>query len=370
MKNIVVFTSGDSSNPSTWSNVPFLLTKSLEKKGYNIIRIDISTKNNIFTLAYTLFFKILKPKTTYYFVRSKINRKIVERKIKKAVNKYDDVTDFYISISYDFSPSKYTKKDVVLFHDWPIEYVISERFNRKPDFFEKIDIKRHKKVIESATYVISLFQDVANWMNKNFDKKVYYLGKYINGFYDIDGFDNFNERNKILFIGKRDYISSAKKVIKAFEKSELCKKNNIELHIIGMSTKDIKSSNKNIFFHGYLNKGIEEEKKLYYSLLKDSIVVINTSEKWGGLSSIFECMYYYKPIITSRYDEFVKTFGNNIEFGYYCNNDENEICEKIDKILSVSSDKYEEMCRESHDLVKGYTWDVYTTKLIDLIKNK
>ena len=78
MKNIVVFTSGDSSNPSTWSNVPFLLTKSLEKKGYNIIRIDISTKNNIFTLAYTLFFKILKPKTTYYFVRSKINRKIDE----------------------------------------------------------------------------------------------------------------------------------------------------------------------------------------------------------------------------------------------------------------------------------------------------
>ena len=37
--------------------------------------------------------------------------------------------------------------------------------------------------------------------------------------------------------------------------------------------------------------------------------------------------------LDSRYDEFVKTFGNNIEFGYYCNNDENEICEKIDKIL-------------------------------------
>ena len=35
MKNIIVFTYGDANNPSTWSNVPYLFTTTLEKKTKN-----------------------------------------------------------------------------------------------------------------------------------------------------------------------------------------------------------------------------------------------------------------------------------------------------------------------------------------------
>ena len=74
MKNILFFTYGDSNNPNTWSNVPYLLTNAFEKKGYNVIRVDMSTKRTLFSLGYTLLMKILKPSTTYYYVRSKMNR--------------------------------------------------------------------------------------------------------------------------------------------------------------------------------------------------------------------------------------------------------------------------------------------------------
>lgn len=371
MKNILFFTYGDSNNPNTWSNVPYLLTNAFEKKGYNVIRVDMSTKRTLFSLGYTLLMKILKPSTTYYYVRSKMNRYFVEKKIKKAVKEYDDIVDLYISISYDFSPSKFTNKKVLLISDWPIEYALENRYNRGPDWLEKNDVKRHKEVIESADYRISLFQDVANYMNNRFNKKTEYLGALINSFKDIKGFDKIENRNKITFIGKKSYYNSAKNLIKAFKNldEKLIKSKNLELHIIGMEKRDFPMvNNENIYFHGYLSKGNKNECDEYYNILKDTLVVINTSEKWAGMSSILESMYYYRPIIISDFDEFVKTFGKNIDFGYYCSNNDSDIKECLEKIISMKKSDYKKMSCCAHELVKDYSYDSYVDKMINLVK--
>lgn len=371
MKNILVFTYGDSNNPSTWSNVPYMFTKTLEKKGYNVIRVDMSTKRTIFSLGYTLLIKIIKPSTTYYYVRSKINRNFVEKKIKKAVEKYDDIVDLYISISFDFSPSKYTKKKVLLISDWPIEYALENRYNRKPDWLEIGDIERHRTVIEEATYRVSLFQDVSDYMNKRFKSKTLYLGALINGFKPVDEFKRMDNRNKITFIGKKSYHTSAQKLIFAFEKldKKMVDEKNLELHIIGMNKHDFKNiKNKKIYFHDYLDKGIKEQCEKYYRILKETIVVVNTTEKWAGMSSILESMYYYRPIITSKYDEYVKTFGDNINFGYYCKNDENELKKYVEKILTLKSNEYEKFSINAHNVVKEYSYDAYIDKIVDLVK--
>jgi glycosyltransferase involved in cell wall biosynthesis len=371
MKNILVFTYGDSNNPSTWSNVPYLLTTTFEKKGYNVIRVDMSPKKNIIYYIHTLFFKIIKPSTTYYYVRSKSNRKKVEKIIKEAVEKYDDIVDLYISISYDFSPSKFTNKKVLLISDWPIEYALENRYNRKPDWLEINDVNRHKIVIESATYRVSLFQDVANYMNNRFNCKTEYLGAHINSFKDIDGFENLDNRNKITFIGKKSYYSSAKNLIFAFEKldNKIVKEKRLELHIIGMNKKDFPGINsKNIYFHGYLDKGNENECNEYYKILSETLVIVNTSEKWAGISSILESMYYYRPIITSKFDEFVKTFGNDIDFGYYCSNNEQEIEECLYKIIKMNKKDYKKMAFSSHNSVKDYSYDSFVDKIINLVK--
>lgn len=372
MKNIVVMTYGDPRNPSTWSNVPYLFVNTFEKKKYNVICCDISTKRNIFMLLYTLFFKIIKPSSTYYFVRSNINRKLVNKRIKKIVQKYDDSAYFYFCFGYDFSPSEYTNKKVILFSDWPIEYAIERRFNRKPDYFEKKDIERHEKIIEDATYRISLFKDVTQYMNKRFKNKTLYLGNLINSFYPINGFDSVEGRNKITFIGKKSYYDSAKNLVKAFclLEEDIVTKNNLELHIIGMQKSDFPNvANDQIHFHGYLNKGKKEDMEEYYKTLKETLVIVNTSDKWAGMSSIIESMYYYKPIITSKYDEYVKTFGNDISFGYYSNNNVEDIKLNLEKIINMDKKSYKKMCKKSHDAVKDFTYDTYVDKIIELVKN-
>lgn len=366
MKSIVVFVYGDANNPSTWSNVPYLFTTALEKKGYKVIRQDISTKQNIFTLFYSLVCKIIRPSTTFYFYRSKINRKIVEKKIKRTVEKYDNCVELYISMSFDFSPSEYTKKDVVLLSDWPIEYALERRYGRLPDFLEKRDIQRHKKVIENATYVISLFQDAAEYINQNFNNKAVYLGGLINGLCDVKGFEQTDNRNYITFIGKKAYYQSAKQVVEAFEKlsPELVSDKGLELHIIGMNKGDFKNGNNpNVFFHGYLSKGKKDEYEEYYDIMRRSMVLINTNKKWAGMSSILEAMYYYRPIITSKYEEFVKTFGENINFGFYCENDSDEIKKCIEKISASEEDEYKALSINAHTAVKDFTYASFVEKI-------
>lgn len=371
MKNIVVFTYGDANNPATWSNVPYLFTKTLEKKGYNVIKIDISTKQNLLTKAYSLLFKILKPSTTYYFVRSNLNRKIVEKKIKKTVNQYDEITDLYISISFDFSPSKYTKKKVLLISDWPLEYALEKRYNRPPDFLELKDIKRHQEIIESATYRISLFQDVATYMNEHYQNKTIYLGGLINSLYPLDGFENTDNRHYLTFIGKKSYYEAAKELIKAFNSldKKIIKQKKLELHIIGMKKNDFPNiQNENIYFHGYLNKGNKTEYETYYQIIKKSLVLINTSDKWAGMSSILEVMYYYRPIITSKYEEFLQTFGEEINFGYYSKNNSKDIKKCLEQILNLNKEDYKKLAKNANKAVKNFTYDAYLDKLIALTK--
>ena len=64
MKEIIIFSCGDSNDISTWSNVPYLFTKTLEGKGYKLNRVDISPNkiiNRVFnTTAYIIFKRILK----------------------------------------------------------------------------------------------------------------------------------------------------------------------------------------------------------------------------------------------------------------------------------------------------------------------
>ncbi len=368
MKNIVVFTYGDSADPAVWSNVPYLFTETLIKKGYNVIRVDMSVKRTLFDCLYTVFVKMIKPNTTFYHVRNIFTRRRVEKKIKTAVEKYDEMADLYISISYDFSPSKFTKKKVLLFSDWPIEYAIEKRFNRKIDFLEKHDILRHKEVIENATYRVSLFKDVALYMNERFKGKTYYLGGLINSFYPLEGFDEVNNRNYITFIGRSSYKKSAVELISAFN---LLDDDRFELHIIGMNKNDFSHvTNNNIYFHGYLDKGKEKDKELYYKVLKKTFVVVNTLEKWAGMSSIMEAMYYYRPVITSNFDEFVKTFGKKINFGYYANNDAKDICDMLRKMTRLDSDSYERLAINSHLAVQDYTYDAYIDKIMKLVEKE
>lgn len=375
MKEILVFACGDSNDISTWSNVPYLFTKTLEGKGYKLNRVDISpnrTINKLFNkISYTLFKRILKRKACPEFHRTWLHRLITYNRIKKATKQYPNIR-FNLFLSFAFY-NKFSTKANILWCDWTDRIVI-ERLGREPRFYERASLRHEDNVMQKANKVYTMFPKCKEHMEELYGREIIYLNRnVVNTVYD-DAFDiekNIEARfvsNKILFIGNIQYIGAAKELVKAY--NILQEKNqDIELHIIGMTKEQMNVDDNNIHCYGYLRKNIKEERELYYSLLHSCKVFVNPAQQWGGYSSSIEAMFYGCPIIVAPYEDFVSEFGENIKFGKYYNPKE-ELHKTIHTILYANKEEYKTLCFNAHQKVSGYTWSNYINDFLESLKKE
>ena len=374
-KEITVFTCGDSNDISTWSNVPYLFSKTLEEKGYKLNRVDISpnrTINKLFnTVSYILFKRILKRQACPEFHRTWLHRFITYRIIKRATKQNQNAT-FNLFLSFAFY-NKYSNRPNILWCDWTDRIVI-ERFGREPKFYERRSLSHEDKVMQKADKVYTMFPKCKEHMEELYGREIIYLNRNVvntvyDGTFDIE--KNIKARytsNKILFIGNTRYIGAAKELVNAY--NFLKKENNkLELHIIGMTKEQMNVDDNNIHCYGYLRKSIREERVLYYSLLHNCKVFVNPAQQWGGYSSTIEAMFYGCPIIVAPYDDFVCEFGTDINFGRYTSEQE-ELHKTIGAILDSDKDKYQAMCFNAHNRVSEYTWSNYVDNFLESLKKE
>ena len=370
IKEITVFSIGDSNELKTWSNVPYFFTKSLEEKQIKVNRVDIKENlilNFIYKYSFFVFYKLINKNSNHCYFRSGLNYFLTNCKIKKAIKEFNQ-SEILIFLTYSFCANKYHNKKVVLLGDWCYLYYISTFLKREPMWFEKKALAREKKHINYADNVINLFPKSEEFNLKHFnDKNQFYLGHIINGNYDLNYEEIISKKlnsRKLLFIGNKKYMVGALNLIKSFEKLNT----NAELHIIGLTKQDVGIHLPGLFYYGYLNKGIVLENELYYKLIIEARVIVNTNPKWGSFSAITEAMYYQTPVITLPYPEFTKTYGTEINFGFYVNEDvTDDLTSKLTDILNDSKDEQLNKMKSAHNQVKNFSWSAYTNKVINLI---
>jgi glycosyltransferase involved in cell wall biosynthesis len=372
VKEVIVFTNGDSSEIATWSNVPFFFTQTLESKGIKVNRVNIAPSpvlRTIFNKACHPIVKLLYKNTSYDYFRSLIHFKDVRARIKKAVERYSRA-DAHIFLTFSFSSAGLTSKPVIQFCDWTYDHYFNYFLKRQPDPLEIRSVRREDGQLNGADLIIPLFPGVTEYMKKRYTgEKVFYLGNVINSLFEVSDQEIETLKgssNDLLFIGSQKYMEGARSLIAAFSnlKKEIP---DLRLNIIGMKTTDFDSLPDGVFCHGYLDKGKEDQRNLYYSILKRSKVFINTTPKWGAFSATIEAMYFSIPVIVTPYDEFLETFGREINFGAFCeNNIPSGIEEKIRFILGHPA--YKTLSRNAHLAVKSFTWDAYIDKLLSKIE--
>lgn len=368
MNEITIFTYGDSKKISTWSNIPYFFTTTLEKKGIVVNRIDITPSSRILKKIFKLGLYRILPKlyknNSYNYLRSFLFKIEANLKIKKAVKKYPK-SDSFIFLNFDFSSKRYSKKPSILFGDWTYEHYINYLLNREPNFFEFQYIKSQNRKIKESDIVFPLFPGMAEQLKHKGNIK--YLGNVINSSIESNKKEILKQKkdsNKIIFIGSNKYIEGAKKLLESYN---ILKKKypKLSLDFIGLKETDFNNLPKDVKCHGYLDKGNNEQREIYYKLLKEARVFVNTTPKWSAFSASVEAMYFYNPVIVPSYEEFVKTFGENFNGGIYCNNNDN-LAEKIE--LIINSQSYEEFSINARTLVKNFTWDSYIDKVLLEIK--
>ncbi len=372
IKEITCFCWGDSHELKTWSNVPYYFTRGLETSGLKVNRIDLKKGQQIFIyvgdVISKIFNKFYKEKIYYDYSRTKICDFIINIKMRKAVRKFPD-TDLFLSLSFSFNAKKYTDKINVMFCDWSIYYAIEKFGLRSPIFAEKGGIYRQNQYLKACDYNITLFPDVESYYKLKSFNNIKYLGNVINSeelsIYDKN--DILEEKkisNRICFIGKRHYKEGLEELVKAF--LHIADKYNLYLDIIGFDS--LKGNiNDRIVFWGYLDKANMHDNRRYYDIIKKAKIIINTTPKWAGFSSMIEAMYWYTPVIVTKYENFSQTFGDDIEFGYYCDNDYYNIMRYISMIFEMEPDKYISKCNIAHSVTNGFTWSEYVKKFLEYV---
>ena len=325
--------------------------------------------NKLYRHTISRILNVFYPQHQYGFQRTAFYHFFVNKKIEETINIYNKA-DLCVFTCFDFY-NKNKRIPSLLFCDWTYDILIKNRLERELYPFEKRFSKQQDKAINRAEYVVSLFPVCAETMKKKYPcANINYLGgNVINSLYEgeIDETKIVEKKfcsNKILFIGAPKYKDGLLLLINSLNKLPKTS----ELHVIGMERKHVSNAPHNVIFHGYLRKDVEEERKIYYDLVLSSKMLVNPTERWAGYSSTIEVMSFYTPIIVSRYEDFVKEFGDNIDFGIY--NDVFSVeclAENINKILSLSKEKYISFCISAHDVVESYTWDSYIDRLLRLI---
>jgi glycosyltransferase involved in cell wall biosynthesis len=204
------------------------------------------------------------------------------------------------------------------------------------------------------------------------NKNIFHLGNVINSLHEVTNSQILEKKTNsksLLFIGSKKYLEGAQCLVRAFH--ELKKDYpNLSLNIIGMNESDLGDQlNEGVNCYGYLDKGKNNERELYYSLLQDAKIFVNTTPQWGAFSATLEAMYFYIPVIVTPYKEFVETFGMKIGFGCYCEkNSLDLLCANIKTIFNHPS--YSTLCVNAHESVKDFTWSAYIDKMLKTIKEK
>lgn len=372
IKEILFFCYGDSSKASTWSNVPYLFTKTLYDRGIVVHRIDISPNKYISALYDRIVYPITKLTGNYCVFRfSRFLSRYTYKKIEKNVRKYSSA-DYCIFTCFDYY-NKFNNIKTLLYCDWTYDAQIKDRLHRELTKKEQKFLIQQKEALDNANYVISLFPECAEHIRQTYPcANVSYLDGYvINSLYSgklssVDIIKIKRKSNAILFVGTKKYMEAALKLISAY-KLLIEKGDNITLNIIGMKSDDFKITlPKGVKCYGYLKKDNVAECKTYYDILLSTSIIVNADPIWGGYSSIVEAMYFYTPIIVSPYDDFTKEFGYDIPFGRY-NQSYTSTCiaNNIEDILG--SDNYDSYCIAAHKRVENFTWPVYVDKILKLI---
>ena len=360
MKEIIVFSCGDSRDISTWSNVPYLFTKTLEEKGIKVNRVDISPSkliNRLFnTCSYIFCKRLLHLKVCPEFHRTFFHRFIIYRRIKKATVQYPN-SELNLFLSFAFL-NPYSNKPNVLWCDWT-DAIAIERLGRKPMWHERLSLKHEHRVMQRADLVFSMFPKCAQQMQTMYGREVLYLKQNVVNTVWKQAFEleevikNRQASHQILFIGSHLYKSGALKLIHAFLQLKSSDPD-LSLHIVGMTQEELPAV-ADLYCYGYLHKDIPDERDKYYDLLTHCVCFVNPTAQWGGYSSCIEAMYYASPIVVSPYDDFVEEFGRKIDFGFYCHED--DLVQQISRVLYA--EQYVDLCQSAHERVKDYTWSNY-----------
>jgi glycosyltransferase involved in cell wall biosynthesis len=370
IRRLLVVSTQDSTKLSSWSNVPFLFCQSLEEQGVELTRLTLPGLGwmGVFVqwpLRLLKHLGIMRV-STWDYSRSALYYRKARRQIDKALKQ--EAVDAVLILSFSYGPSLPAKVPLYLFGDWSLSYAIECQRSRRPDRLERAAIARESRLINSASEVFVLFPLAERFLKNSLPlARTHYLGNVINAVEQPDEGDIGLKQKScaLLFVGKSHYLEGARQLIDAYRKLKPTLPA-LTLDIVGMGREFFDELPDGVVSHGYLDKGNAVQREKYYGLLRRARLFVNPNPKWASFSAAVEAMYFYTPLVTSKYAEMEETFGKDVSFGaYYRSDGAQSLTDLLCKLLSSAN--YTEMARNAHAAAKPFSWTAYVSQVFSVI---
>lgn len=364
-----VFTPGDARKLSTWSNVPYLFTRALERYGYQVVHVDIGQDKPlraVYDLAIVVLRALRLTRNSHNYFRSRLHRWITERRIARALQRHPHNENLFITFS--FSGHRFNKP-YALFCDMTYAKSIGYFNDRAPDRTELRTIRHEEENLRHAKLVISLFPELAEELRAEHGDRVKYYGNVVNiEEPEVDTRQLLRKGEdgiELVFIGKAHYRQGLKLLLEAMPLLNEGRARPVTLHVIGHTRLQMMGPvPEHVEFHGYLDKGDPVERQRYYDILRRAYLFVNPNVKWGAFSASLEAMFLYTPVVLFPYPEFTRTFGDDGEVGHFLRNE--DPAELADAIRGLIDDRgsWLRKAAHAHEVVKDFTWDRYVARYL------
>lgn len=368
-REFIVFAIGDPAKASTWSNVPYFLSKTLEEKGHVVHRADLAP-NRPLQVAYDALIGALRKtgitRTRHYFFRSSFNAWLTQRRIERVLSAHPGALPIFTTFSFGRNRQR---RPYVQLCDMTFERHLRYFEGRGPNAMEQRTIARERKQVGGASLLISLFPEQAEELRTQHGDRVRYYGNVVNT--DIAAPDAPRllqrdlSRPEVLFIGGSKYKPGLLKLLDVLETMNASRAVPIQLHAVGIPRHELlRAIPAWATVHGYLDKSDPEDAARYATLLERCCLFINPMPLWGSFSASCEAMHMYMPVIVSAYTEFTSTFGTEPGVGVLLRTeDDAELSTAINNLLE-SPTVWQARSRAAHEAVEPFTWASYVERML------
>lgn len=365
---INVFTLGDSRKLSTWSNVPYFLTTTLERKGYRVNRIDIGPDRWL-QLGYDLVWRswcgLAGKRSKHDYFRSRLNGRITRWRIDRALRRHTDGHQVFITFSFG---AHRQQRPYVLFCDMTFERSIRYFEGRPADPLEARTVAEEQRNLEAADLVISLFPEQARELEDALGDKVRYYGNVVNMEPTRPDTDQLLRikmgSRRIVFIGGDKYLPGLERLLDGVGTLQRRTGQLLHLDVIGIRREAVRNAPPQVVFHGYLDKAVAEQRERYYRILENACAFVNPMPKWGAFSASCEAMYLHTPVVLFPYDEFIGTFGTEPTMCEFLQDGSgDDIADALQRLLSDQV-RWRRKALAAHEAVRTFTWDAYVDRLV------
>lgn len=310
--SINLFTAGDSGDPSTWSNVPYFLSKALVEHGVDVRRINlIPYGSGLFRLYRAACWKYDGLSKRLFGKRREMDlfhdrgaRALIRREIRRACKAHRGA-DFNFFLTYSFSSLGHDKTPTVHFSDVCMQHALEDRGLAITPRHRKL-IEEEKASLSRAGLVLGTNEPCCVFIREHYGVAgVQRLPGGINLDWEApEGLDAYLDRKqearRVLFIGIGVHKRGADILLQAFERFNQGRAEPFVLTLVGVSEEEIGPLPRGVECIAYLNKNDPGELARYTALLESAMMFVMPMREGPPPGVTKEALLTGTPVILSN----------------------------------------------------------------------